>query len=224
MNHESLESPSVWVERFLRLIPASAPVLDLAAGKGRHTRLLLAQGYSVVAVDRDVTGLAAFEGRADLAIVEMDLESSPAKLPGDRPYAGIVITNYLYRPILPLLASSLINRGVLIYETFARGNERFGRPRNPDHLLREGELLEFARERLRVVAYEHGIIARPRAAVVQRLCAVRPPPRAGDVEADPLDSDVRDVRQAAPAAGPALQSPAARFSTVAGVGPSKGRS
>jgi len=150
-------------------------VLDLACGGGRHGRFFLARGHPVVALDRDVSGLADLRGTAALEIVEADLEAGrPFPLAG-RQFGGLVVVNYLYRPLLPALVAAVAPGGALIYETFALGNERFGRPSNPDFLLRPGELLEAVRGALRVVAYEDRVVRRPRPAAVQRICAVREP-------------------------------------------------
>ena len=165
--------PSSWVHRFLPLIPAGGRVLDLAAGRGRHARLLRGNGYQVVAVDRDAAALrAALSGDAAAQIVEMDLEDGGAWRLGDG-YAGIVVTNYLHRPLLPGLAAALAADGVLIYETFMVGNERFGRPTSPGFLLRQGELLAAFIGRLAIVAFEQGSVVMPRPAVVQRIVAVK---------------------------------------------------
>ena len=155
--------------------PASA-VLDLACGAGRHARLFLERGYRVVAVDRDISGLGDLAGAAGLDLIEADLEQVPWPL-GTRRFAGIIVTRYLYRPLLPTLIGALAEGGVLIYETFARGNERHGRPRRPEFLLEPGELLEAVRATLHVVAYEHGLILAGAARVIQRLCAVKLGPR-----------------------------------------------
>ncbi len=169
--HLALTTPSAWVERFAALVPAGGPVLDLACGGGRHTRLFLARGHPVTAVDRDVSALDDLGERADLQRLQADLEDGrPFPLAGRR-FAGIVVTNYLYRPLFPALIAALAPGGVLLMETFAQGNERFGRPRNPDHLLRPGELLEVVRGLLRVIAYEDVIVDTPRPAAVQRICA-----------------------------------------------------
>jgi SAM-dependent methyltransferase len=165
--------PSPWVRRFLPLIAAGGRVLDLAAGRGRHTRLLRANGYQVVAVDRDATALrAALAGDAAAEVIEADLEDGgPWRL--GQGYDGIVVANYLHRPLLPALADALAPGGALIYETFMAGNERFGRPANPDFLLRPGELLAAFGDRLTVVAFEQGSVAAPRPAVLQRIAAVK---------------------------------------------------
>ncbi|MDJ0947605.1 MAG: class I SAM-dependent methyltransferase [Alphaproteobacteria bacterium] len=169
-------NPSAWIRRFAGLIAPGGGVLDLACGAGRHVRLFLECGHRVVAVDRDVAGLADLAGRRDLEIVEADLEDGgPWPLPG-RSFAGVVVTNYLHRPLFPHLLDALAPDGVLLYETFARGNERFRSPSNPDFLLAPGELLDLAQGRLLVVAYEHGEVAEPRPAVVQRICAVNADP------------------------------------------------
>ncbi len=164
--------PSVWVERFLPLIKPGGLVLDLAAGSGRHVRLLRDCGFAVCAVDHDTTSLSAFAGPC-CEVRRIDLETDEHwQLGGE--YDGIIITNYLHRPLLPAIARALTAGGVLIYETFARGNESFGTPRNPDFLLRPGELLE-AFTALTVVAFVQGQVSIPRPAVIQRLAAVRGP-------------------------------------------------
>ena len=165
--------PSPWLRRFLPLIAAGGRVLDLAAGQGRHVRLLRASGYQVVAVDRDIQALrAAFAGDDAVSIIEADLEDGGAWRLGQG-YDGIVVTNYLYRPLLPALAAALAPGGALLYETFMAGNERFGRPANPDFLLAPGELLGSFIDRLTIVAFEQGRVAAPRPAVIQRIAAVK---------------------------------------------------
>lgn len=169
--HRADNAPSAWVERFARLVPASGTVLDLACGGGRHSRLFLRQGYCVVAVDRDLSGVADLAGAPGCERIVADLEDGGLWPLGGRRFEGVVVTNYLHRPLLPRLVESVAPGGMLIYETFARGNERFGRPSNPAFLLAPGELLDAVRGRLQVVAYEHGLVARPKPAVVQRLAA-----------------------------------------------------
>lgn len=172
MPHGGAE-PSGWVVRFASLIRPGGAVLDLACGGGRHTRLLLDRGHPVTALDKDVTAVSALAPHDGLEIFAADLEvGSPWPLAGRR-FAGIVVTNYLHRPLFPAILEALEENGILIYETFAIGNERFGRPRNPDHLLREGELLDVVRGHCAVIAFEHREIAEPRPAVVQRTCARR---------------------------------------------------
>jgi SAM-dependent methyltransferase len=169
---QSSLGPSVWVKRFLPLIKPGGLVLDLAAGSGRHVRLLRDCGFAVCAVDRDTTALLRFAGPC-CEIRRTDLESDDLGQLGDD-YEGIIVTNYLHRPLFPAIARALAPGGVVIYETFARGNERFGRPRNPDFLLRPSELLE-AFTTLTVVAFEQGQVSVPRPAVIQRLAAVLGP-------------------------------------------------
>lgn len=161
--------PSAWVERFLPLIRPGGLVLDLAAGSGRHVRLLRERGFAVRAADRDISALDSFAGPG-CEIVEIDFETGADWALGGG-YDAIVVTNYLHRPLLPAIAAALAPGGVLIYETFALGNERLGQPRNPGFLLRPGELLE-AFGGLVIVAFEQGEIARPRPAVIQRLAAI----------------------------------------------------
>ena len=151
---------------------------DDRRGTGDHVRLL----------DRDLGGVTDLEGTAGVTLVQADLERADLEagdsagrlgpLPADARFAGIIVTNYLHRPLFPALLAALEPGGVLIYETFADGNARFGRPSSPDFLLRRGELLEAVRGTLQVVAFEQGEASAPKPAVVQRICAV-----AGD---DPL--------------------------------------
>jgi SAM-dependent methyltransferase len=189
--HHEVCAPSSWVVRFALLVPADGAVLDVACGAGRHNRFFRSLGRRVVALDRDVSGVADLHADPDAEIIAADLEDgSPWPLPGRR-FAGVVVTNYLYRPLLPALIEAVAPGGVLIYETFARGHERFGHPRNPDHLLKSGELLEAVRGRMQVVAYEHGQIESPRKAVVQRLCATNDLPgrdEEGAARVHPLES------------------------------------
>src|SRR5688500_18521053 len=129
-------APSPWVERFAGLVPAGGPVLDLACGGGRHTGLVLSRGHPVTAVDRDASGLGDLGADPGLEVVEADLEDGGPVFTGEGPlagraFAGVVVTNYLWRPLLPGLVAAVAPGGALLYETFAAGNERFGRPTNP---------------------------------------------------------------------------------------------
>lgn len=167
------EKTSPWVERFLPLIAPGGSVLDLAAGCGRHSLLAARRGYRVEAVDRDGEALEEIAAREPAIVTrETDLEGGPWPY-HERVFDGILVTNYLFRPLLPMLLNALEVNGVFIYETFMVGNERFGKPSNPAFLLRSGELLEVVRRRLTIVAFEQGEVATPRPAVVQRLCATR---------------------------------------------------
>ena len=150
-------------------------MLDLAAGGGRHTALLRDHGHRVVAADRDAAALARrFAGDAAVAIVTLDLEDGgPWRL--GQGFDGIVVTNYFHRPLFAAIVEALAPGGAVLYETFMLGNERFGRPSNPDFLLRPGELLAAFGSVLTVVAFEQGIVDAPSPAAIQRIAAVKGP-------------------------------------------------
>ena len=162
--------PSPWVLCWAAQIRPGGAVLDVAAGAGRHGRLLARMGFEVDAVDRDA-GLFA-DPPPRVRLLEADIEGGAWPYAG-RLFDGIVVANYLHRPLLPLLVGSLEPGGMLIYETFAHGNERFGKPSNPAYLLAPGELLDAVRDQLRVVAYEDLTVTEPRPAAVQRIAARR---------------------------------------------------
>jgi len=172
--HASANTASPWVERFARLIP-QGEVLDLACGGGRHARHLAGLGHPVLALDRDPAALLQASGPG-IVTLQFDLEDEAGAWPfGPARFAGIVVANYLHRPLMDKIAGSLAPDGILIYETFALGNEQFGRPSNPAFLLAEGELLAHAaRNALRVIAFEDGVVDTPKPAMMQRLCACGP--------------------------------------------------
>ena len=162
------DTVSPWVRRWSDLVPAGARVLDVACGGGRHVRWFAGRGCAVTGVDRDA---AAVEPLRTMArVVVADLEAGPWPLPGET-FDAVVVTNYLWRPLLETIVASVAAGGVLLYETFAAGHETIGRPSNPDFLLRPGELLR-AVAGLRVVAYEDGFVEPP-PRYVQRIAAVR---------------------------------------------------
>jgi SAM-dependent methyltransferase len=172
--------PSAWVQRFAGLIKPGGAVLDVACGSGRHLRWLAAHGFRVTGVDRDAAALAPLAALAEVVVA--DIENGPWPLAGRR-FDAVVITNYLWRPLWPVLRASLADGGVLIHETFADGQQHIGKPSRPDFLLQPGELLQ-ACAGLRVVAFEDGFEPQaPR--FLQRIVAVAqpqgtaPPPRYG---------------------------------------------
>ena len=176
-DHTEINPVSVWVTRFAHLVPrqgeSGGTVLDVACGAGRNARYFLHRGYSILAIDRTIDAVADLGATCGCRIMAADLESGGGLPVAGRRFAAVVVTNYLHRPLFPALIAAVEPGGVFIYETFAQGNETFGRPRNPEFLLEPGELLEAVRGSLRVVAYEDGVIGEPRPAVVQRICAQR---------------------------------------------------
>lgn len=169
-----MTAPSPWVVRFAPRIREGGLVLDLAAGSGRHARCLRALGHPVVAVDIDASKMAGLHADEHLELMQADLERGQWPF-NERHFDGIVVTNYLHRPLLPRLPGTLAPGGVLIYETFSLGHEAYGRPSNPDFLLRERELLDAFEGSLEVVAHEHVHESVPAPAVRQRICARRRP-------------------------------------------------
>jgi SAM-dependent methyltransferase len=162
------EPTSNWVARWSHLLHAGCTVLDLACGHGRHMRHFAELGHRVTGVDRNPDAIAAVSpfGEAMCA----DIENGPWPLKG-RTFGGVVVTNYLWRPLWPHILDSLAPQGVLIYETFSAGNETVGKPSRPDFLLHPAELLAVCQD-MRVVAFEEGFLAQPDR-FVQRIVAVR---------------------------------------------------
>jgi SAM-dependent methyltransferase len=197
MSREMVEAcrsarPSAWAERFLGGVRPGGRILDVACGAGRHLRLALKLGYSVVGVDRDLGGVEDLRGRRRVELVCADLEEGNSVPFASEVFDGVIVTNYLWRPLLPFVVAAVARDGVLIYETFAVGQEQFGRPANPDFLLRPGELIDAVRPRLVPVTYEHVTLLDPPRRV-QRIAAVGPDhkwlidaPRACPAEGDAI--------------------------------------
>lgn len=166
---------SAWVRQWSHLVEPGATVLDVAAGRGRHARWFASRGHAVLAVDRDAEALASLAGAERITTLSADLENAPWPLKAGDRFAAVVVTNYLHRPLFPHLVDALAPGGVLLYETFAAGNESVGKPSNPAFLLKPGELIDALRPPLRIIAYQDGFTSDPRASYVQRICAVREP-------------------------------------------------
>ena len=166
-------SPSEWISRWSHLVLPGAHVLDVACGSGRHLQWFADRGAAVTGVDRDLSAIQHLNGVATLIQADIENQAWPLMQDGiPQPFGAVVVTNYLWRPLLPTLVASLAPGGVLLYETFAVGNETLGRPSRPDFLLKAGELLEVCKN-LHTVAYEHGVLQNP-PRFVQRIAAVRP--------------------------------------------------
>lgn len=173
MTVHGTEAPSAWLQRWSHLIPAQSRILDVACGGGRHMQWLAAQGHQAIGVDRapEALALASQWGETLLA----DIEKGPWPLP-DQTFGAVVVTNYLWRPLWPQILGSMAPGGVLLYETFAQGNETVGKPSRPDFLLRPGELLEVCTQTgLRIIAFEEGFLDAPQR-FIQRIAAVREKP------------------------------------------------
>ena len=167
------EPASPWIVKFAPLIPNKGLVLDLACGSGRHAKWLAQQGYQVDALDRDPIATTSMQGMDGIRVTITDLET--AELPNfEHSYDGIIVSRYLHRPLLTMLATILNPSGILIYETFMRGNERYGKPSNPDFLLIPDELLNTYSPLLNIISFEQGDVKEPKPAVLQRICAQKP--------------------------------------------------
>jgi SAM-dependent methyltransferase len=160
---------SPWIERWAHLVPAGGSVLDIACGFGRHSRFFAQRGLRVTAVDRDADAVASIADVAEALVA--DIENGPWPFAG-RTFDAVVVTNYLWRPLMPSIVDTVAPGGVLLYETFAAGNEAFGKPSRADFLLQPGELLRLCAG-FDVVAYEHGRLEQP-TRIVQRIAAFRP--------------------------------------------------
>jgi len=167
----SSNNPLEWVTRFAPLIEPGGHVLDLASGNGRHSHYLNSIGYQVTAIDRNISNLV--QGSNNIEWLEVDLEDGSPWILEGRLFNGIVVTNYLYRPLFPVIINSLDENGVLIYETFCLGNEKLGKPSNPEYLLRPGELFSVFSEDLRIISYEEDTFAKNQKSVKQRICAIK---------------------------------------------------
>ncbi len=163
-------APSEWVIQWMSAITPRGLVLDFACGSGRHAASLASNGFRVLAIDLDCSRFTPVPKGVEVR--EADLELGDWPLAG-RQFDGVVVTNYLFRDRFESLLQCVAAGGVLIYETFAVGNELLGKPSNPDFLLLSDELLARTGEAFDVLGFEQGRIERPRPAVIQRLCARR---------------------------------------------------
>ena len=164
---------STWVRRFYDQIPKNGLILDLAGGSGRHTRFLTQKGFKLLLLDNDIAKAKHLQDVENIVLMEYDLEDGNALPFPKSSFQGVVVTNYLYRPIFPQLLDLLDDGGILIYETFAVGNEKYGRPTNPDYLLKSGELISLVSSQMRIIAYEECLVGRPAKAYVQRITAAK---------------------------------------------------
>lgn len=163
---------SPWIRKYSSLFPKEFPILDVACGKGRHSFHMQNLGYDVVAVDKDTTAINDCQPPSNIFVVEADLENH--LWPFSRQvFSGVIVVNYLWRPLFQDIFSSLAPGGVLLYDTFAQGNENFGRPRNPDFLLAPDELKTLCTETFDIFDYFHGAITSPAPAVRQSIAAIK---------------------------------------------------
>ena len=168
-----LLNPSAWIVRWSHLLEPQSTVLDVACGSGRHLRWFAEHGHQVTGIDRDID--QAHQRFVDAELVCADIENAPWPLAPNgrvRTFGAVIVTNYLWRPLMPALLDSVAPGGVLLYETFASGHEQFGRPSRADFLLQPGELLRMCAS-LQVIAYENGFLENP-PRFVQRIAAARP--------------------------------------------------
>lgn len=171
--HLKMVEPSLWFQRFHGLIKSNGTVLDVAAGGGRHVKYFSDKGFQVIAIDKNTDPLNPFIESHKAEIIEANMETGKPWPLGSRTFDAVIVSNYLYRPHFSDLLDALAPGGIFLYETFALGNEVYHRPRNPDHLLKSGELLSLVQNKLQVVAYQHGIVESGECpGVKQMICAV----------------------------------------------------
>lgn len=165
--------PSEWVSRWLAGVRPGGRILDVACGRGRHMRLALERGLLVTGVDRDLSAVSDLSCRAGVELCAADLETGALAPFAGRQFDGIVVTNYLFRPLMPAIVAAVKGDGLLIYETFAIGNERLGAgPSNPNFLLRPNELVQYIVPHLQLIAFEHGLVTCRVERNAQRIIAV----------------------------------------------------
>lgn len=173
--HAGFQDPSPWILRWADLAPSGMPVLDLACGGGRHGRVFLDRGFAVTFLDRDISAVSDLSDHAGATCLAFDLEAGAPFPLRTHSFGAVIVTCYLHRPILPDILNTVAPGGVLLYETFAQGNQAYGHPAREAYLLNEGELLDAVRQKFTVRAYEHGYDATPKPGIRQRICAVRNP-------------------------------------------------
>jgi SAM-dependent methyltransferase len=170
-SHQGLDEPSEWLIRYAHLLPANARVLDVACGAGRHVRWLVEREFVVTALDRDADALTSLQTRLpQVKTCVADIEGAVWPLAGQQ-FDAVLVANYLHRPLWATLFDAIAPGGLLIYETFAAGNEQFGKPSRPDFLLNPGELLDVVKTDMRVIAYEDRYVDQPKPAMIQRIVA-----------------------------------------------------
>ena len=163
---------SPWIRKYSSLIPKERPILDVACGNGRHSFYMQNLGYEVVAVDKDLTAINANQFQSDISIIEADLERQLWPF-SQQIFSGVIVVNYLWRPLFQSILDSVAPGGVLLYDTFGQGNEKFGRPRNPDFLLAPEELKNLCRNKFDIIDYFHGVTKSPAPAIRQSIAAIK---------------------------------------------------
>lgn len=163
---------SPWILKYGSLIPKERPILDVACGSGRHSFYMQDLGYEVVAVDKDITAINANQFQSNISIFEADLERYLWPF-SEQIFSGVIVVNYLWRPLFQNIIDSVVPGGVLLYDTFAQGNEKFGRPRNPDFLLAPEELKNLCRKKFDIIDYFHGVTKSPEPAMRQSIAAIK---------------------------------------------------
>lgn len=165
------QAPSAWVQKWAHLITPQGSILDVACGAGRHMQFFAERGYGVTGVDRSPEAIEAAQPWGHAVLADIETGAWPFE---NLTFDAVIVTHYLWRDLMPKLIASLAPGGVLVYETFAAGNETVGKPSRPDFLLQAGELLQMCHG-LRVVAYENGFLEAPER-IIQRIVAIREAP------------------------------------------------
>ena len=164
---------SRWVAENQKFIKRNGLILDLACGSGRNGKFLLEKGFNVVFLDRDISLLGWVPKASRSQVVKHDLENGTRWCFLPCSFDAVVVTNYLYRPIFADLLSIIEEGGVLIYETFSKGNEIYGRPKNPNYLLQPEELIDIVRPSMRIISFKEGYSDEGRKSITQKIVAIK---------------------------------------------------
>jgi len=158
---------------FLKEKNLEGPILDLACGNGRNGLFLAGLNLPVIFADRSGDALtearkSAEEKGLKALFWEVDLETGTNPLKEEY-YRAILVFRYLHRPLIPCIKKGIRKGGILIYETFTTEQTKYGRPHNPDYLLKPRELANWFRD-WQIIHYFEGLLDNPQRAMARIVC------------------------------------------------------